>query len=420
MYCRHCGNQLDTKDKKCPACNKSVRSFSTALHWIISIVMFFSCLSLIGILYIKMGDLRKALDSQQLLASKIESSKDINETVEKVVSKPEEEKVVSEPAEMPAKEKKTVSKTESALPTAQKEAEKIIYKQVEVPIKEKKTAPKEESTILKIEKEKITYKQIEVPIEERKDTTALIKSAQEKVFTIFTNAGQGSGFLINNNGDVLTNAHVVEGSTSVEVKGKDGKRYSGTVIGYSNNSDVAVIRAPDLAGQEPLELESTSPAEIGAEVMTLGSPQGYENTVTLGNISGIGRTFVIDQFEYEEVYQISAPIAPGSSGGPLVDKSTGKVIAINSAVDTRDANIGFSIPLYKIYDLISSWISNPMSEKEIASYFYNDDGDFIYQNLFSNHGYFDRGSYKDEYHEYAEVPKEWYDNLEEDTNTAQE
>lgn len=411
MFCRHCGNQLDKIDTKCPACNRSVRSFSTALHWVISIVMFFSCLSLIGILYIKIGDLRKDLDSQQLLTSKIESAKDTNET---------EKKVVSNPAAMPEEEKKTVSNTESALPKAQKETERIVYKQVEVPIKEKKTAPKKESSTVKIEKEKIIYRQIEVPIKEKKDTSDLIKSAQEKVYTIFTNAGQGSGFLINTSGDVLTNAHVVEGSTSVEVKGKDGKRYSGTVIGYSNTSDVAVIRVADLADQEPFALESSNPAEIGAEIMTLGSPQGYENTVTLGNISGIGRTFVIDQFEYEEVYQISAPIAPGSSGGPLVDKSTGKVIAINSAIDTREANIGFSIPIYKIYDLITSWISNPMSEEEIASYFYNNDGDLIYENLFSNIGYFDRGIYKDEYSEYSEVPKEWYDNLEEDTNTAQE
>lgn len=401
VFCRHCGNQLDANEKRCPACNKSVRNFSTALLWIVSVVMFFSCLSLIGILYIKIGDLRKDLDNQQLLASKIESPKETKETKEKIVSKP---------AEVPVEEKKTVAITESELPKIKNETEKIIYKEVEVPVEEKKDTLKEVPSTVKIETEKIIYKQIEVPVEEKKDTTAFIKSAQEKVFTIFAKVGQGSGFLINDSGDVLTNAHVVEGSTSVEVKGKDGKIYSGTVIGYSNTSDVAIIRVPELLGKDPLVMEASTPTEIGAEVITLGSPQGYENTVTLGNISGIGRTFFIDQFEYEEVYQISAPIAPGSSGGPLVDKSTGKAIAINSAIDTREANIGFSIPIYKIYDLISSWISTPMSEEEIASYFYNDDGDLFYENLSSADGYFDRGSYKDEYNEFSEVPKEWYDN----------
>ncbi|WP_400243814.1 S1C family serine protease [Niallia sp. JL1B1071] len=255
-----------------------------------------------------------------------------------------------------------------------------------------------------------------MPVEEKKDTTNLIQAAQKKVFSIFTEVGQGSGFLINNSGDVLTNAHVVEGYTSVEIKDINGNMYAGTVIGYSNTSDVAIIRVPALVGKEPLLIESANPTDIGTDVITLGSPQGYENTVTLGNISGIDRTFVIDQFEYEGVYQISAPIAPGSSGGPLLDKSTGKAIAINSAEDTRDENIGFSIPIYKIYSLISTWISNPMSEEEIATYFYNGFGDFFYESLYSEPGYFDEGNYEDEYDEYYELPDDWYaDYSEEDS-----
>lgn len=275
------------------------------------------------------------------------------------------------------------------------------------------------------EPKEIVYKEVEVPVEEKQDTSALIQDAQDKVYTIFTELSQGSGFLINSNGDILTNAHVVEGYTEVELKDRYENTYIGTVIGYSNTSDVAVIRVPDLANKEPLPIESTNPTDIGTDVITLGSPQGYENTVTLGNISGIDRTFVIDQFEYEGVYQISAPISPGSSGGPLLEKETGKAIAINSAEDVRDANIGFSIPIYKIYELISSWINNPMDGTEVASLFYNDYGDYFYESMYAEEpGYFNEGDYEEEYDEYSELPEEWYeesyDTYEEDYEDYQE
>lgn len=205
----------------------------------------------------------------------------------------------------------------------------------------------------------------------------------------------------------------MEGYTEVELKDRYENKYIGTVIGYSNTSDVAVIRVPDLASKEPLSIESTNPTDIGTGVNTLGSPQGYENTVTLGNISGIDRTFVIDQFEYEGVYQISAPISPGSSGGPLLEKETGKAIAINSAEDSRDTNIGFSIPIYKVYELISSWINNPMEVTEVAALFYNDYGDYFYESIYSEEpGYFYEGDYEEDYDDYQDSSEEWYQDSE--------
>ena len=79
----------------------------------------------------------------------------------------------------------------------------------------------------------------------------------------------------------------------------------------------------------PLE---TTPAEIGDEVIALGSPQGFENTATLGNISGVDRTFVIEPFQYDGIYQTSAAISPGSSGGPLVSKSNEKFLPLTQLV----------------------------------------------------------------------------------------
>jgi S1-C subfamily serine protease len=275
---------------------------------------------------------------------------------------------------------------------------------------------KEEPKKEKVEQTKVEPKkeaaQIKQPlVETPKDVSDIINTSQPKVFTIFTELGQGSGFLINKNGDVLTNAHVVEGSLNPVVKTIDGKELQSTLIGYSNTTDIAVIRVQALANKEPFQLDETTHAEIGEEVIALGSPQGLENTATLGNISGVDRTFVIDPFYYDGIYQTSAPIAPGSSGGPLVSKKTGKVIAINSARHTQEVNIGFSIPLYQVMETINQWINSPMTEDEITSLFYYEEGVYYYQDYLDDSGYFEGGNYNEDYFEYYEIPydESWYE-----------
>ncbi|WP_051348755.1 trypsin-like peptidase domain-containing protein [Peribacillus kribbensis] len=236
-----------------------------------------------------------------------------------------------------------------------------------------------------------------------KDVSKIIEDSLPKVFTIFSDLGQGSGFLINDKGDVLTNAHVVEGNVTVTLENNEGEEFQGTVIGYSNDVDIALIRVNSLAGKAPFTLETSKESKLGDEVIALGSPRGFENTATLGNISGVNRSFVIEPHTYEGIYQISAPIAPGSSGGPLLDKNTEKVIAINSARLNSETNIGFSIPVFRVMDTIKSWAASPMSENEIADLFHNEDGALFYQDLYGNDSYFDGGSYSDEYNnEYQE------------------
>lgn len=238
-----------------------------------------------------------------------------------------------------------------------------------------------------------------------KDVSEIISTTQPKVFTIITTYGFGSGFLIDDKGHVLTNAHVVEGDIYPIIRTIDGTEYEGNIIGYSNTTDVAIIKVHELEGKTGLELEETDNVKIGDEVIALGSPRGYENTATLGNISGVDRTFVIPPFEYEGVYQMSAPIAPGSSGGPLLSKQTGKVIAINSARDTLEINIGFSIPIYKVISMINNWIQSPMLEDDIYALFYYDDGLFYFNDYLDSFGYFsDAGYYSDSYDEYYEIP----------------
>ncbi|MEN2768592.1 trypsin-like peptidase domain-containing protein [Ornithinibacillus xuwenensis] len=249
----------------------------------------------------------------------------------------------------------------------------------------------------------------ELEDEQKNELTDIIASAQETVYTIFTQYSQGSGFLYNRNGAVVTNAHVVEGETQVYIKTINGAEYEGTVIGYSNETDVAVINVPDLAGKEPFPMEVSESSKIGEEIIALGSPLGLENTATMGYLTGKNRSFVIDPYVYENLYQISAPISPGSSGGPLISKNTEKIVAINSAESIEDASIGFSIPLYTVQPLIESWINQPMSEADILAQFYDVNGDYIYGDSWNEgEGYFDGGEYADEeeYYDYWEYEYE--------------
>ncbi|MBD3109528.1 trypsin-like peptidase domain-containing protein [Bacillus sp. AGMB 02131] len=198
-------------------------------------------------------------------------------------------------------------------------------------------------------------------LDEPKELKDIIKQVQDVVVMIqLENGSLGSGFLYNERGDVITNAHVVMGAETVTVKTADASEYEGTVIGISDEIDVAVVRVPGLKDKKPLQL-SEKKAELGEEIIALGSPLGYQNTVTTGIISGIGRNFEIGTFRYSDAYQISAPIAPGNSGGPLVNKNTGEVVGINSAV-IEEGSIGFSIPITNVSAMVKEWSASPMTE----------------------------------------------------------
>lgn len=108
-------------------------------------------------------------------------------------------------------------------------------------------------------------------------------------------------------------------------------------------------------------MEKDLNAEIGDEIIALGSPHGFQNTVTLGIISGAERNFSVDGFDYSNVYQISAQITHGNSGGPLIHRNTGKVVGINS-VGTEDGTIGFSIPTNEVIGDIEKWSNEAQNE----------------------------------------------------------
>ena len=196
----------------------------------------------------------------------------------------------------------------------------------------------------------------------------VIFNTQKKVVMIELEDGSlGSGFLYNDQGDVITNAHVVAGALNVKVKTADARTLTGKVIGIGTDTDIAVVRVPELVGTEPLKLAQKGSADVGDNVLALGSPLGLQNTITTGIISGVGRDFTIDPYVYTNLYQISAPIAPGNSGGPLIHADTGEVLGINSAMASESNTIGFSIPVAEIQKTVQNWSKTPMKDVPTTS-----------------------------------------------------
>lgn len=170
----------------------------------------------------------------------------------------------------------------------------------------------------------------------------------------------GSGFLYNEQGDIITNAHVVKDADIIYVQTANAETYPAAVVETGDDTDIAVIRVPELAGKTYLPVDKNG-AEIGDEVIAIGSPHGFQNTVTLGIISGTERDLSAEGFDYDNAYQISNQITHGNSGGPLIRRDNGKVIGINS-VGTEDGTIGFSIPIQEVIDQAEEWSSDVQND----------------------------------------------------------
>ncbi|KGP72226.1 S1C family serine protease [Pontibacillus yanchengensis] len=190
------------------------------------------------------------------------------------------------------------------------------------------------------------------------DLKTIIHEAEKNVVQIEGKAewGEniGSGFLFNDKGDIITNAHVVKDAETIQVTTANARTFIAAIVGIGKETDIAVIRVPSLANRTPMPIGTNIEVDIGDEIIAVGSPLGLQNTVTTGIISGEGRDFKIDEFKYENAYQISAPITHGNSGGPLIHRQTGKIIAINSA-GTAQGGIGFSIPLSDVMNQVNRW-----------------------------------------------------------------
>lgn len=160
--------------------------------------------------------------------------------------------------------------------------------------------------------------------------------------------GAGSGFFVSEDGLILTNKHVVsDESAEYTVITNDSKEYQAKVVALDPRNDLAILKI-DILGVRFLKLSDSSLAQIGQRVIAIGNSLGqYQNTVTTGIISGIGRSITAGGMDFVEqlegVIQTDTAINPGNSGGPLLDVS-GQVIGINTAVDRQGQLVGFAIP----------------------------------------------------------------------------
>lgn len=158
----------------------------------------------------------------------------------------------------------------------------------------------------------------------------------------FQQKGEGSGFIINKEGYILTNAHVIEGSDELQVGLKDGRLFRGKVIGFDKITDVGLVKIQTPEPLPVLPLGSSERLKIGEWVMTIGSPFGLEQSVTVGIVSAKGRSMGASPFD--DYIQIDAPINPGNSGGPLIN-TRGEAVGINTMILIQGQGLGFSLPI---------------------------------------------------------------------------
>ena len=167
--------------------------------------------------------------------------------------------------------------------------------------------------------------------------------------------GQGSGFIIESSGVVVTNAHVVADAEEVTVRLHDGREFTATDVVADELSDIAIVRFDAPSGLSSLRLGDSDQARIGDWVLAIGSPFGHDHSVTAGIISAKGRGLMPTQ--RQEFIQTDAAINPGNSGGPLLNLE-GEVIGVNTAISSRSGGydgLGFAVPAK-----LAKWAANQL------------------------------------------------------------
>jgi putative serine protease PepD len=177
-----------------------------------------------------------------------------------------------------------------------------------------------------------------------------------------TQQAQGSGFVYDNEGHVITNQHVVDGAQSIKVTFWNGKTYDATVVGTDPSTDVAVLHVDAPASVlEPLSFADSSKLEVGDGVVAIGSPFGLEQTVTSGIVSALHRQITApNDFAIDDAIQTDAAINHGNSGGPLLDM-TGRVVGVTSQIESESGGndgVGFAVSSNTVQRIADALISN--------------------------------------------------------------
>lgn len=185
--------------------------------------------------------------------------------------------------------------------------------------------------------------------------------------------GQGSGFIVDGNGTILTNAHVVEGADRVTVTLKDGRQFDGDVLGVDEITDLAVVKITVQTDLPTAPLGDSDQVQVGDWAIAVGNPLGLDNTVTLGIVSTLNRSSATVGIPDKRLdfIQTDAAINPGNSGGPLLNEN-GEVIGINTAIRANAMGIGFAIPINKAKEIMpilaqGEQVSHPYLGVQIAT-----------------------------------------------------
>ncbi|MFX4262532.1 S1C family serine protease [Pelotomaculum propionicicum] len=169
--------------------------------------------------------------------------------------------------------------------------------------------------------------------------------------------GLGSGFIISTDGYILTNEHVIEGVSQIEVTlSNTEKSYPARLVGSDKDLDLAVLKIDADSDLPTVTLGDSNSIRVGDWVVAIGNPYGLDHTVTVGVISAKGRPMAIDDRQYRNLLQTDASINPGNSGGPLLNLR-GEVVGINTAINSQAQGIGFAIPSSTVKSVIDELIN---------------------------------------------------------------
>ena len=155
--------------------------------------------------------------------------------------------------------------------------------------------------------------------------------------------GTGSGFIISQEGYILTNEHVIHKAEKIKVTLSDGRKFTGKLIGSDLDSDIAIVKI-DSDDLPIVTLGDSDKLRVGEIVVAIGNPYGLQQTVTMGVVSAEGRSIPVEEHTYRNFIQTDAAINPGNSGGPLLN-TKGEVVGINTAIIAYAQGIGFAIPI---------------------------------------------------------------------------
>ena len=166
----------------------------------------------------------------------------------------------------------------------------------------------------------------------------------------------GSGIILDADGYILTNYHVIQGLDRILIKIANGREYFGKILGYDSQTDLAVLKISTLRNLAEPKFGHSVNTKVGEWVMAIGNPYGLENTVTVGIISGKGRSHW-GGTDFENLIQTDASINPGNSGGPLINLD-GNIIGINTGVASIGSRVGFSIPIENALNIANQLVQN--------------------------------------------------------------